>query len=184
MNGWTNAWLIVGILKQRLGLVLLFWKRHRDLNQNINYIVGTWKTPLNKGRSPQTTKHMTVCVYVCMYVCMYVCIHVCMYVCMYVCMCLICVGICVCLYLSLYVSCVWTLSVYLLGSTCLIYPRTVVTELPAVSVWTFAVERSGSVDAGAPIQTRKVHTFINICWIPEWAEERVSPIGSRKCVDE
>ena len=50
-------------------------------NQNTNYIVGTY-------RSPQTTKHMTVCMtvvcmYVCMYEYMYVCVHG-MYVCMYV----------------------------------------------------------------------------------------------------
>ena len=48
-----------GTLKQRLGSVLLFRQHYGDLKQNINYIVETWKTLLHKGKSPQTTKHMT-----------------------------------------------------------------------------------------------------------------------------
>ena len=39
---WTRTWLIVGTLKQWLGLVLLLWQHYGDQKQkNIIYIVGT-----------------------------------------------------------------------------------------------------------------------------------------------
>ena len=40
---------IVGTLTQRLGLVLLFRQHYGDQTRDINYVVVTWKTLLNKG---------------------------------------------------------------------------------------------------------------------------------------
>ena len=59
MHVWVSVWLTMGTLKQRSALDLLFRKHHGY--QNINYVVRIWNTLLNKGRSAQTTKHMTGC---------------------------------------------------------------------------------------------------------------------------
>ena len=54
---WTSPWWPVGILKQRLGLVLLFSQHHGDLKQNIKITLQGLEKHFKKGKSPQTTTH-------------------------------------------------------------------------------------------------------------------------------
>ena len=40
MYVWTSAWLIVGTLKQRLGLVLLLWQHYGAKNKTLFTLLG------------------------------------------------------------------------------------------------------------------------------------------------